>query len=49
MAFPYLESARGNAYQAWKNFEERYNEVNENDLVELNDMFAERKIEDFKG
>jgi hypothetical protein len=34
---------------AKENFAKRYDEVNENDLVDLNGMFAEGKLEDLKG
>jgi hypothetical protein len=44
-----VECAGGNAFLAWKNLKERYHEVNEDDLVELNEKFADCKLEDLTG
>jgi hypothetical protein len=44
----YIWSARGIAFDAWKNLKDRYHEVNEDDLVELNEKFADCKVEDEK-
>jgi hypothetical protein len=49
LAFPYVECAGGAAFLAWKNLKERYQEVNEDDLVDLNDKFNDCKLEDPTG